>query len=84
MIWESDVMQEDFPSLKLLYTFLKSTAFQTLFTMNQERVKEFMRDFEKVLEKLRETTSVEEISELKEYFVNECTEYFKSNVLWKE
>ena len=42
--------------------------------MNQERAKKFMRDFDKVLEKLRETTSVEEINELKEYFVNEYLE----------
>ena len=45
--------------------------------MNQERGKMFMRDFDKVLEKLRETTSVEEINKLKEYFVNECPEIFQ-------
>ena len=45
--------------------------------MNQERAKKFMRDFDKVLEKLRETTSVEEINELKEYFVNEYLEIFQ-------
>ena len=36
----------------------------------------FMRDFDKVLEKLRDTTSVQEINELKEYFVNEYPEIF--------
>ena len=40
----------------------------------------FMRDFDKVLEKLRDATSVQEINELKEYFVNKypktfCVEY---------
>ena len=32
--------------------------------MNRERAKQFMRDFNKVFEKLRETTSVDEIEEL--------------------
>ena len=45
--------------------------------MNQERAKEFIRYFDKVLEKLRETTSVEEINELKEYFVNKYPEVFQ-------
>ena len=45
--------------------------------MNQERAKQFMRDFDKVFEKLRETTSVDEIEELKEYFVNEYPEIFQ-------
>ena len=45
--------------------------------MNQERAKKFMRDFNKVLEMLRETTSVEEINKLKEYFVNEYPEIFQ-------
>ena len=36
-----------------------------------------MRGFDKVLEKLRETTSVEEIDELKEYFINEFPEIFQ-------
>ena len=36
----------------------------------------FMRDFDKVLEKLRDTTSVQEINELKEYLVNEYPEVF--------
>ena len=36
-----------------------------------------MRDFDKVLEKLRETNSIEEINELKEYFVNEHPERFQ-------
>ena len=36
----------------------------------------FMRDFDKVLEKLRDTTRVQEINELKEYFVNEYPEIF--------
>ena len=44
--------------------------------MNQEGAKMFMRDFDKVLEKLRDTTSVQEINELKEYFVNEYPEIF--------
>ena len=35
-----------------------------------------MRNFDKVWEKLRETTSVQEINELKEYFVNEYPEIF--------
>ena len=37
----------------------------------------FMRDFDKVLEKLRETTSAEEINEPKEYFVNKYPEIFQ-------
>ena len=45
--------------------------------MNQERAKQFMRDFDKVFEKLRETTSVDEIEELKEYFVDEYPEIFQ-------
>ena len=45
--------------------------------MNQERAKMFVRDFDKVLEKLRETISVEEINELKEYFLNEYPEIFQ-------
>ena len=36
-----------------------------------------MRDFDKVFERLRETTGVEEINELKEYFVNEYPEIFQ-------
>ena len=36
-----------------------------------------MGDFDKVLEKLWETTSVEEINELKEYFVNEYPDMFQ-------
>ena len=44
--------------------------------MNQERAKQFMRDFDKVFEKLRDTTGSEEINELKEYFVNEYPEIF--------
>ena len=44
--------------------------------MNQERAKMFMIDFDKVLEKLRETTIVQEINELKEYFGNEYPEIF--------
>ena len=30
--------------------------------MNRERAKQFMRDFDKVFERLRETTGVEEIN----------------------
>ena len=45
--------------------------------MNQERAKQFMRDFDNVLERLRETTGAEEINELKEYFVNEYPEIFQ-------
>ena len=45
--------------------------------MNQERAKKIMRDFDKVLEKLRERTSVEEINKLKEYFINEYPEIFQ-------
>ena len=52
--------------------------------MNQERAKTFMRDFDKVLEKLRDTTSVQEINELKEYFVNEYTEIFCVKYNFKE
>ena len=44
--------------------------------MNQERAKQFMRDFDNVLERLRETTGAEEINELKKYFVNEYPEIF--------
>ena len=35
-----------------------------------------MRDFDKVFEKLKDTTGSEEINELKEYFVNEYPEIF--------
>ena len=45
--------------------------------MNQERAKQFMRDFDKVFERLRETTGAEEINKLKEYFVNEYPEIFQ-------
>ena len=45
--------------------------------MNRERAKQFMRDFDKVFERLRETTGVEEINELKEYFVDEYPEIFQ-------
>ena len=45
--------------------------------MNRERAKQFMRDFDKIFEKLRETTSVDEIEELKEYFVDEYPEIFQ-------
>ena len=45
--------------------------------MNQERAKQFMRDFDNVLERLRETTGAEEINELKECFVNEYPEIFQ-------
>ena len=45
--------------------------------MNQERAKQFMRDFDKVFERSRETTGVEEINELKEYFINEHPEIFQ-------
>ena len=45
--------------------------------MNQERAKQFMRDFDKVFEWLRETTGAEEINELKEYFANEYPELFQ-------
>ena len=45
--------------------------------MNQERAKQFMRDFDKVFEKLREASNAEEINELKEYFVNEYPEIFQ-------
>ena len=31
--------------------------------MNRERAKQFMRDFDKVFEQLRETTGVEEIND---------------------
>ena len=44
--------------------------------MNQERAKMFMKDFDKVLEKLRENTSVQEINGLKKHFVNEQPEIF--------
>ena len=43
-----------------------------------------MRDFDKVLEKVRETTSVEEINELKEYFVNEYPEIFQVDCALQE
>ena len=44
--------------------------------MNQERAKKFMRDFDKVLEKLKETFDIKEINKLKEYFVIEYPEIF--------
>ena len=44
--------------------------------MNQERAKQFMRDFDNVFEKLRETSNAEEINELKEYFIIEYPEIF--------
>ena len=44
--------------------------------MNQKRAKMFMRDFDKLLEKLRDTKSVQEINDLKEYFINEYPEIF--------
>ena len=72
------------PLPKCLYMFPKSKSFQTQLTMNQERAKMFMRDFDKVLEKLRETTSVEKINELKEYFVNEYPEIFCVEYSFKE
>ena len=43
--------------------------------MNQERAKQFTRDFDKVFGKLRETSNAKEINELKEYpeiFQVEC------------
>ena len=42
--------------------------------MNQERAKHFIKDFDEVLEKLRD---VEEINKVKEYFVNEYPEIFQ-------
>ena len=44
----------------------------------------FMRDFDKVLEKLRDTTSVQEINKLKEYFLNEYPEIFCVEYNFKE
>ena len=44
----------------------------------------FIRDFDKVLEKLRETTSIEEINKIKEYFVNEHPEIFCVEYSFKE
>ena len=44
--------------------------------MNQERAKRFIKDFDEVLEKLKEATGVEEINKVKEYFINEFPEMF--------
>ena len=44
--------------------------------MNQERGKKVMRDFDEVLEKLKETTGVEKINKVKEYCVDEYPEIF--------
>ena len=56
----------------IVYLFSSFAFFQ-----QKERAKQFMRDFDKVFEWLRETTGVEEINELKEYFVNEYPEIFQ-------
>ena len=52
--------------------------------MNQERAKKFIRDFDEVLEKLKETTGVEGINKVKEYFVNEYPEIFCVEYSFKE
>ena len=52
--------------------------------MNQERAKKFIKDFNEVLEKLKETTGIEEINEVKEYFVNEYPEIFCVEYSFKE
>ena len=52
--------------------------------MNQERAKKFIKDFDEVLEKLKETTGVEEINKVKEYFVNEYPEIFCVEYSFKE
>ena len=52
--------------------------------MNQERAKEFIRDFDEVLEKLKETAGVEGINKVKEYFVNEYPETFCVEYSFKE
>ena len=52
--------------------------------MNQERAKKFIKDFDEVLEKSKETTGVEEINKVKEYFVNEYPEIFCVEYSFKE
>ena len=52
--------------------------------MNQERAKKFIKDVDEVLEKLKETTGVEEINKVKEYFVNEYPEIFCVEYSFKE
>ena len=57
-----------------------------MFYYNESRKSEKIHeigDFDKVLEKLRDTTSVEEINELKEYFMNEYSEIFRLKALMK-
>ena len=49
--------------------------------MNQERAKKFIRDFDEVL---KETTGVEEINKVKEYFVNGYPEIFCVEYSFKE
>ena len=43
-----------------------------------------MRDFDEVLEKLKETTGAEEINKVKEYFVVEYREIFYVGYSFKE
>ena len=52
--------------------------------MNQGRTKKFIRDFNEVLEKLKETTDVEKINKVKEYFLNEYPEIFCVEYSFKE
>ena len=52
--------------------------------MTQERAKKFIRDFDEVLEKLKETSGVEGINKVKEYFVNENPEIFCVEYSFKE
>ena len=49
--------------------------------MNQERAKHFIKDFDEVLEKLRD---VKEINKVKEYFVNEYPEIFQVEYPFEE
>ena len=53
--------------------------------MNRERAKKFIRDFDEVNEKLKETTTgVEGINKVKEYFVNKYPEIFCVEYSFKE
>ena len=52
--------------------------------MNQDRAEKFINDFDEVLEKLKETTGVEQINKVKEYFVNYYQEIFCVEYSFKE
>ena len=52
--------------------------------MNQDRAEKFINDFDEVLENLKETTGVEQINKVKEYFVNYYQEIFYVEYSFKE